>query len=235
MRPVAQKASALAQPLDTLLGTPARIRLLRVLLGHADPLTPAQLATRARISQPAVAHALLPLVDGGLVERLPGGRSGLYRADRTHPFATPLATLFDAERTRRDAVVRAAERWAARARPKPRALWLFGSVARAEEKLSSDLDLAVVAGTKAERQRVAERLHDAVAPVAARHAVTVNVMSYDLEEIRDLPARDRAMWVNLRRDALPLGDSPSPDDLLRGLTTAPAGRRRATRRRAHSA
>lgn len=233
MRPVSQKVGVLAQPLDTLLGTSARVRLLRVLLGHAELLTPAQLAQRARISQPAVAHALVPLVESGLVERLPGGRSGLYRSDRAHPFAAPLVTLFDAERARRDAVVRAAEVWAVRARPKPRALWLFGSVARASEKLASDLDLAVVAGTKVERERVAGRLHDAIAPVAARHAVTVNVMPYDLAEIRDLPAGDPAMWANLRRDALPLADSPTPDALLRTLSLAPA-RRRATGRRARA-
>lgn len=85
------------------------------------------------------------------------GRRRLYRLNREHPFATALLELFRVERERRDALATTVTRWAEQHHDAVAAAWLFGSVARQEDRLSSDVDIALVVRENAQREGSSRR------------------------------------------------------------------------------
>jgi predicted nucleotidyltransferase len=158
----------------------------------------------------AVNKALKDLARAGLATETPTGSGTVFSLNQNHPFTAGLQALFTAERTRRRAVEQAVESWADEQKPRPLAVWLFGSVARKEDTFSSDIDIAVVGHDKRQTQVYAGTLREALSPIAERHLVRPSILPYDANEIRDLPRMNAAMWANLTRDAVPLyGPEPT--------------------------
>lgn len=213
MRPVARQYGALAQPLDQILGTAARVRVLRELDRAMTFQSVAGIAKQAGLVPNAAKSALKILTSSGVVEETPIGARTLYRMNASHPFVGPLADLFAAERARREAVRHAVEAWGELQTPDLMAAWLFGSVARRDDTFQSDVDIAVVARTKAAARRLGDSLRETLTAVATRHWLRPNVLPYDRGEIRALPKADAAMWKNLTRDAIAL-HGPDPRALL---------------------
>lgn len=212
MRPPARRYGALAQPLDDILGTPARVRVLRVLDRTTGPHAVVSIAKETGLTHNAVLGAVAVLTRAGMVTERSLGSRLVYALNPDHPFAAPLGQLFAAERDRRQAIRRAVEEWADAQPAALLAVWLFGSVARREDTFRSDIDLAVVAAGRTDARRFADALGDALAPVAARHWLRPNVLAYDGTEILRLPRTDPGMWKNLTRDVIPL-HGPKPNVL----------------------
>ena len=216
MARLARRYGALAQPLDELLGAPARVRVLRALDRLPGPLTIAAVAKETGLTHNAAQQALTRLAEAGLLDEAVVGRHRLYRLEDQHPFAAALRTLFAAEQERRRAIQKAAEQWADGQSADLRAVWLFGSVARREDTFGSDLDLAIVADERGEAYRLAGALLDVLAPVATWQRLSPNVLAYESAEVLALPETDPEMWANLQRDAVPL-HGPAPAALYREL------------------
>lgn len=85
--------------LDSILGTQATVRVLRV-LAPGDEHSPPHLARETGISRPAVREALLRLEHEGIVQRVGQGRNVLYRITSNHPLAKRIVKLFKAEAKR---------------------------------------------------------------------------------------------------------------------------------------
>ena len=62
------------------LGDPSRLKILRVLMGAADPLTQGAIADATGLSQPNASKHLAQLAQAGLVHREPKGSAVLFRA-----------------------------------------------------------------------------------------------------------------------------------------------------------
>lgn len=217
MRLPVRQFGALSHPLDHLLGAPARVRALRALDGAVHPVGLAHLARDIAVTYRGAQKAIAVLTDAGIVAEIPTGQGSVFSINQAHPFATVLRSLFAAERSRRTAILSAAEAWADRQAPAPLAVWLFGSVARDDDTFQSDMDLAVVGRTKASAQRFAASLRDWLEPIARKNAVSPSVVPYDGLAILSLPESDAQMWTNLLRDATPL-TGPAPEYLLQQLT-----------------
>ena len=212
MRPPSHQFGTLAQPLDNILGTVARVRVLRALDRAAHPMTIVALQKETKLAYNAVNKAADSLTQAGLATETPTGSGSVFARNPTHPFSAGLQALFTAERTRRRAVERAVETWAQEQKPIPLAVWLFGSVARKEDTFRSDIDLAVVGRDKQQAQAYAETLREVLSPIAERESVHPSVLPYDTNEILGLPRADPAMWASLTRDAVPLY-GPEPNAL----------------------
>lgn len=220
MRPPRTRSSPFAAPLDLLLGTPLRVRLLRALDDANDVRGTTQLAAQIGSDPPSVQRALEPLVDAGLVERLGGRRSAVYRIRTSHPLAAPLTTLFGAERERRSAIPQTVRAWAERASPSPLAVWLYGSVARGDDRPDSDVDLAVVAPDGSTMliemkhfaapagydwtNELAESLREALDPVGRAMALSPSVVVLSPEELLALEHRQPTLWRALLEESEPL-------------------------------
>jgi predicted nucleotidyltransferase len=208
LRQPAQPSSALYQPLDYVLGSPVLIRVLRVLAVHGGALSAALVAERAKVTRTAARNALYTLVQAGVAETVGTGRSVLYRLRGDHPLAAPAAALFAAEASRVPRILERVRGVAEQMQPRPRAVWLFGSVARGGDQMRSDVDLAVV-GEGGQVEDQAEQLREALDEIASEHRIRPSVITLTVKEARSMAERGTAFWKNLDRDAIVLvGDTP---------------------------
>lgn len=202
----------LFQPLDGVIGRISQVRVMRALSLHGAGLTPPELARRTGLSRAGVWKALESLEGLGVVEPVGSGHSVPYRMSPTHPIAGAIHRLFEEEAGRADAVLAAVRSGAAALQPPPLAVWIFGSVARAEDRPGSDLDIAVVADSDEAARGCASRLRDALGDMAEKWAVRPSVISLSSAELERLRNQAGDFWQRLIEDAIPLVGAP-PEEL----------------------
>jgi hypothetical protein len=88
---------------------------------------------------------------------------------------------------------------------------MYGSVARGEDRTDSDLDLALVARTKA-LPRLADTFRDAMVAPAQRLGFSASLVTLGTDDVARLAAQRDPWWTNVARDALPLIGA-RPEDL----------------------
>jgi predicted nucleotidyltransferase len=200
MRPVAQ--SFLRHPLSTLLGSEASVRVLREMALHGGELTTTQLARRTALTDQSVRNVLAVLRGSALLRLYGQGRSTSYQLDSAHPLAGMLIQLFKEEDARVGAVLQQVRDAAQRS--EIAALWLFGSVARREDRMGSDLDLLLVVWDDDDVDRVADAFREAVARITEEHRLAVSVIPVGGEDILRLARTNDPFWREMLSDAQPL-------------------------------
>lgn len=212
--------SALRYPLAGFMGAEANVRILRELTG----------ARRGAFGAFA-GHAHRP----GTVER-PRGPHGPRthedcRAHRVgtgaplkHPLAPSIEALFRAKGKQFDAIQDAVRSAAGRCGPGVVAAWLYGSVARGQDHMKSDLDIAVVAEAEVLPQ-VEDAMRDGLRDAEKRLAFTASVVAVDTDDILRHGLENGPWWTGLVQDGLALvGDAP--DTLLAWLRRVRQARKR---------
>jgi DNA-binding transcriptional ArsR family regulator len=203
------KASVLYRPLDGILGSPALVRVARVLAGHGGSLGVSDIARRAKLSLPSVRAALHRLLRLEVVIAVHAGRSMVCTLRREHPLAPALVAMFEAERAQTSAVLHAIRETAEALRPAPVALWLYGSVARGEDEGTSDIHLALVSA-ESQPTAQADALRDAISLALPARAHRVSVVALGLDDVERLVGQGAELWRELERDAVVLaGDAPA--------------------------
>lgn len=150
------------RPLDDVLGTRARVALLRELaLGPSG--TSRQLADYTGLTHTSIARAALELESLGIVVRSRIGRSRVIGLVRQHFIVRDLLLpMLLKERRALQIVTRAIVKRLSDARPWSVAL--FGSVVRREEDWSSDLDVLAVGPDVSRLRRAAEKTESELGP-----------------------------------------------------------------------
>src|SRR4051812_10347231 len=92
--------NALRTPLNTLLGTEANVRLLRVLVLDGGPVGAGELARRAGLGRTTIYPVLEALLKTGIVEFVGVGARRQSRFREGHPLGKALVDLFTAEADR---------------------------------------------------------------------------------------------------------------------------------------
>jgi predicted nucleotidyltransferase len=151
------------------------------------------------------------------IESLGTGRSVLFRIRRDHPFANDLATLFEAEESRFQAII-ATVGQIADADIEILALWFYGSAAREEDSPASDVDftLAVRRGAAPQAQAL---FRERIAFIESLYAFDASVIAIDEDDIVRLAGESDPWWNTLVRDAIVLRGS-RPEDMARRLSQA---------------
>lgn len=130
-----------------VLSHPLDGAVLTVLSGTSRPLTGREVARLApEGSQPGILKALGRLVDAGLVDREEAGSALLYNLNQEHVATAAALTL---ARLREELFSRASETIAAWT-IKPTHASIFGSAARGDGGLDSDIDILLVRPTSTE-------------------------------------------------------------------------------------
>lgn len=116
--------------------------VLAVLAGTTAPLTGRRVAelTQPRVSQPRVARILRELTAAGLVDHTPAGSSSLFVLNREHLAAGAVEILATMRQQLWARIAEHARTWNRR----PLAVVVFGSAARGDGTIDSDIDLLVV-------------------------------------------------------------------------------------------
>ena len=108
MRPVSKEHSAIRYPLDSIMGSEANVRLLRVLIHQVDsPLSAPDAARLAGLTPAGARRSLDRLLESGFVERVGSGRTPQYRLRGQEPLTQALARLFEKEGERYDSFLAA--------------------------------------------------------------------------------------------------------------------------------
>lgn len=193
MRTPNHAESYLRHPTSTLLATPGSVRVLRELLESETPLPVRSLADRTRLSPQAVRNTLAALGEGGLVEELGQGRSRLYRVDVGHPLYLPLGALFQAEAERFETVLDGLAASVENLTPSPLGLWVYGDVARAEDRPHGDIEVALVAADQ-EVDTPVNRLREMLTPIQDVQRVWFSVVGLSPSDVRRMVEREDRWW-----------------------------------------
>ncbi|HET7230904.1 MAG TPA: nucleotidyltransferase domain-containing protein [Longimicrobium sp.] len=164
----------LTDVLNAVLGSTAKVRILRAVLPLTSPVSGREARELAGVrSQSGAQQALGQLAQLGILaeERIRGAR--LYRVNRQHHLHPCICALFEAEQQRvsllRDLVKQELESKGLLS--SVHFVVLFGSVARGDARPDSDVDLLVVTGTA----RTNARVDGALQAVAERAEHTLGV------------------------------------------------------------
>lgn len=203
----------IADPSSVVLSVSMRA-VLRALNGTTQALTGRDVARLSSVSQNGAHKVLVHLVDHGLVHAEPAGRAVLYTLNRQHLLVAPLLAMLTATQELTVRLATEVTHW-----PLPAVhVSLFGSAARGDGGVTSDIDLLVVRPDDTDiddalwRQQP-ERL------AAAVHSWTGNRLSWlelSHSEFVGAAAGGEAIVDEWRRDAVPLAGIPL-DGLLQGV------------------
>jgi len=177
----------LQSPLDAVLGSVTKVKLLRVLLPISRPVALREAARLARVSASGAQGALEELTSMGIVDRREATSQHLYQINVENHLADALRELFQAED----------ERWAdlletieeeLRSRffgPSIEAAAIFGSAARGDDHPGSDLDLLVVTGSEEDEDAVWEQLLDRQPSLQREFGVRISPVVISLDRLRE--------------------------------------------------
>lgn len=211
-----QTQSHLRHPLTALLGSAGNVRVLRALATNRAPQSAPQLAAAAGLTPQGTRGVLDVLARQRLVKAHGSGRAQLYELNTAHPLALSLATLFQHELSRWDALMSAIRDVLARHGAAVSAAWLYGSVARGDDSPASDVDIALVVRSHA----VADQVREALMPLEDAQQIRVSLTALTSKELAALPEGD-PWWANVVRDGRVLKGA-APDQTRRRLTRAAA-------------
>lgn len=208
MRPPATHQSFLRYPLSLILASEGNVRVLRELLRHGGELNSPTIAKRTGVSPQHVRHVLGGMVATGVVEEVGQGRYRSYRGNVEHPLHPILSELFRQEEIRFDEVLAAIRAAVAADSEGVLSVWLYGSVARGEDVVGSDVDVAVVV-SDGEVEALVSRVRDRLREAESRLDVRFSVVGLDAADVLRLADGD-PWWMSMRTDALTLiGADPS--------------------------
>lgn len=181
--------------------------VLVVLAGTTQPLTGRRVARVARRgSVAAVAKALERLVSQGLVLRQDAPPAALYTLNRQHVAAPTVETLARIRTELLDRLRHAFSSWSI----PPLHASMFGSAARQDGDIDSDIDIFVVrpAGVDSEDATWHEQLHDignSILSWTGNHAGIIDFAEQDLSQLHN---ENPPVLQDLRRDGIDLAGTP---------------------------
>ena len=205
MRTLYGQQSHFRYPLTRLFGSPGHVRVLRV---PADGLASSvmQIAPEAGLTSQGTRLVLEVLAAQGIVTVKGSARTELFELAAVHPIRSAVVSLFAVEQAGWEASV-AQLRELLGARVGVQAAWLYGSVARGEDKSSSDIDLALLVLSP----DVGDKVREDFMPMENELNVHVSVTALtpqDLTALRD----DDGWWADVVCDARVLkGRSPEAE------------------------
>ncbi|MHB8731877.1 MAG: nucleotidyltransferase domain-containing protein [bacterium] len=166
--------------LDQLASKP-KLRLLRYLARHAEPVTGRQLALAANVQPKRAREALATLAAMGLVHERKAGRASLYTLNRGHyAVRTILIPGFKREIGWLDDLGR---RLMVLARGQIHSVVLYGSWARGDGRPTSDVDLLLIVRDGTHKD-VLERSLEGIRTMAlTRYGVPVSLLVLSTDEV----------------------------------------------------
>jgi predicted nucleotidyltransferase len=194
-------------PLDDLLGSQARLRILRYLCTAGGEHTGRETARAIGMGETPTHQALKELSDTLIVLYRVAGRAYYYRLNERHALVERgLRPLFATEKAQREAAV--AELLAGMDVPLE-AVLLYGSVARGEDDWRSDLDVLLVTATVDDARRATERVWQRDGDLLRRYGV-ISVRSLSRDELTARAQRGESWLLEALRDGVAIrGSLPS--------------------------
>lgn len=202
----------IADPASGLLSASTRA-VLRTLAGTTQPLTGRDVARVSSLSQNGAHKVLVHLVEHGLVGAEPAGRAMLYTLRREHLLVEPLLAILDANQRLAVRVTTAVMDW----QVSPVHVNMFGSAARADGGVDSDIDILVIRPNVVdiEDDKWRQQLSDLSTAVFGWTGNRLAWLELSASEVSIAVTGGAAIVAEWQRDSITLVGLPI-DDLLRG-------------------
>lgn len=188
--------------LDAVLGSTTKVRIVRALIPLSSPVSGNEVRALARIrSKSGLKTALNDLTELGILEREDTRRIRLYRINRRHDLAEPLAALFRTEFERTGKLRQALQEIldTGAVQKDTLSIILFGSNARGDARPASDLDLLVV--TRVEpADRVRDVLIDAIPEIERRFGLRISPLVLSKERVQERFTDGDPLMQNIHAD-----------------------------------
>jgi hypothetical protein len=206
----------LQSPLDAVLGSMSKVKLLRILLPLDRPVALREAARMAGISASGAQAALGELTAMGIIDHREATSQHLYRVNRKNHLAAPLSALFNAEDERWSDLLAALENelYGGLFGPSIEAAAIFGSSARGDDRPDSDLDLLVVTESDDEDDDVWERLLDKQPVFQREFGVRLSPVVMSLDRLRQRAEDGDPLIAEVIKDGITVV-KPSIEKLLR--------------------
>lgn len=125
MRPISIEQNTFRYPLNSILGTEAQIRLLRVMLTEVNgPISIVDAAERADLTPLGARKAMKRLADAGFVRAIGGGRKQQYEISINDTLVQAVAALFSAETDRFEYILSSVRKCIEKVEPHPISAWI---------------------------------------------------------------------------------------------------------------
>ena len=209
----------LSSPLRSLIPS-LDSAVLEVLAGTESSLSQARITDLAkRGSRQGIAAVLERLVEHGLVLSQPANQGLLYRLNREHVLAHSVVSASDA----RSEIIRRLREAVTRLSPAPVATELFGSFARRQAGIDSDVDMLIVVAddTDVHNAEWSDQIESLVKVATLWTGNRLEPLVLTETAITAAVAADEPLIDSLRGEAVPL----TGDESLRQLLDRPATRR----------
>lgn len=185
-----------------LFGSRGKIAVLRLLWGLDVPVTTAETARRTRLTHPAAGQILSRFSDMGIVGKAPAGRGYTYWLVRDNVYVEEIVSeVFLAERDIPDMMSAEIE---AAVGPYAASVYLFGSYARGEQEVGSDVDIMVVAEDAASVTALQAAVDQLSARFPQRYGAPLSAIVYTRRQAEDLPRRAPELYESVREDGIRL-------------------------------
>jgi predicted nucleotidyltransferase len=197
------------EPLGAILGTRAKVAVLRILWRATSPLPYREVVRRSGMAYGSIDLALGELGATGLIEEWPGGRERRVQFRSAHRLAAAVASLLHVE-----ADFYPALRIELRAISQPAlgdgllSVAIFGAAARREERLGSDLELVLISGDRDASARNCRQVAAGAVPLESRFGVRVKLVGYDLATAKSMWRTRTAAAMSSVREAELLAGQP---------------------------
>jgi len=184
---------------ESILGSRSNIRVLRVLTGVSVALSITQIAQQTKLSRPAVIDVLNTLEQRGIVVVSRSGNARLYQIDQQNIYVQEvIGPLFRIESGLRDEMCKdikeAFEKVAVSG-------VLFGSFARGDQTVGSDVDVIIVVDDDYQKQTTEDILLDYADCFYRRFGQSLEVIVYDMHEAKTLADRSPGLHAELVDDS----------------------------------
>lgn len=191
--------------LNRLFASGGHLAVLRALWkNRGQGLTGREVAKAAKLSSAQTARILRALQDEGIALSQSAGPSFVWRWNESHLWAPRLVVLFNVEVAVRNELV-SDLRVAFRGLPVKDAR-LFGSIARGDERVDSDIDLFVETRDFRAAQKVREALNERSPRFWAKYGNPVSPLILTTQELRNSPNRKRIETI--REKGIGIGPGP---------------------------
>lgn len=168
---------------DEVFRSWSHVAVLRAIRDTAVGLTGNQVARAAGMQPRSALRALTSLEQLGIVRRQRGGRDHLFTLNRDHFLVSRgIIPLYDVEEKLLSAISSAIEKsakgWAV-------SVILFGSVARKEERASSDFDLCCIVRSESQKKDLQRKLDSLSSKLYKQFGARLSPLYFSLQEFRN--------------------------------------------------
>ena len=192
---------------ENLLGSKAKVKILRVLSEARTAYSLKNLRDETELSLSITHKAAEDLAEEGILLKIKGTRKErLYRLNTDSPFASSVFELFKTEKTRQRKEIVLLHIWSiledivSKIKEKSNFIVLFGSQARGDATLNSDIDLLIIP------KKSQDEILDSIREIQNKNKVNPTLLS--LAAFNEDIKNNTLFYENIKKDSIILHINP---------------------------